>query len=241
MGPDERTSSKAFRACDWRYAAKRLRRNILTSLRCVQVVATQTCRFSQGIFLLGYGFNTLAAGANTRFHSTTCLQQLPLYLKLKLAIFPNTIFRPIFVSAVSLIDYIVTTESPSRGTPRSPLSKALDAISCVPFLQLPSKTFEVLESALFIEGTPAGTFGQPDINLILQKSNLSTFGRGEKTVTDPAYRHGREIPAAFGKFPGLENDWMFNRTLSRSRTHRGNDVSGKRDYKSCQMYTISDT
>jgi 2OG-Fe(II) oxygenase superfamily len=72
------------------------------------------------------------------------------------------------------------------------LTKALDAMSCMPVVQFPA---EIAQCALFIEGTPAGTLDKPEVELLLQKSTLSSFGRGDKTVTDPAYRSGREIPA----------------------------------------------
>jgi hypothetical protein len=44
-----------------------------------------------------------------------------------------------------------------------------------------------------IAGKPAGTFGKPDVDLILQESTVSSFGRGETTVLDPTYRNGKEI------------------------------------------------
>ncbi|KIM70959.1 hypothetical protein PILCRDRAFT_805517, partial [Piloderma croceum F 1598] len=86
-----------------------------------------------------------------------------------------------------------------------------------------------------------GTFGQPDIDLILQKSNLSTCRRGEKTVTDPAYRNGREIPAAsiaFGEIPGLENDWMFNYALSKSKTLIANTMFPGREI-TAKLYKLA--
>jgi hypothetical protein len=43
---------------------------------------------------------------------------------------------------------------------------------------------------------PHGNLYQPDVDLIVQKSAPSAFGRGSKTVLDPSYRSGREITAA---------------------------------------------
>src|ERR1700691_5546456 len=69
------------------------------------------------------------------------------------------------------------------------LTKALDAMSCMPVVQFPT---EMAQCALSIEGTSAGTLDKPEVELLLQKSTLSSFGQGEKTVTDPAYRSGQE-------------------------------------------------
>jgi hypothetical protein len=73
------------------------------------------------------------------------------------------------------------------------LSRALDAMSCIPFMQFPLSSGN---DVLTIGDVPAGDMHHPDVPLILQKSAPSAFGRGEETVLDPSYRSGREIPAA---------------------------------------------
>jgi hypothetical protein len=74
-----------------------------------------------------------------------------------------------------------------------PLVEALVQLGCFPYAQVPC-TFD-LNCKLSISGKPAGTFEKPDIDLILQESTPSSFGRGETTVLDTTYRSGKEIPA----------------------------------------------
>jgi hypothetical protein len=52
-----------------------------------------------------------------------------------------------------------------------------------------------------IAGTPAGDLRNPNVQVILDNSTFSSFGKGDQTVVDPAYRTGREIPATKIKFP----------------------------------------
>jgi hypothetical protein len=79
----------------------------------------------------------------------------------------------------------------------STLSKALDAMSCIPFIQFPLISYYTTphKCTLTLAGADAGTLGQPDIDIILQNSTPSSFGRGSENVMDPSYRSGQEIPA----------------------------------------------
>ena len=75
-----------------------------------------------------------------------------------------------------------------------PLAEALGQLGCFPYLEIPCKSFN-LQCKFSIGGKPAGTFKKPDVDLILQESAASSFGRGETTVMDPTYRSGKEISA----------------------------------------------
>ena len=85
---------------------------------------------------------------------------------------------------------------------KTPLAKALDAMSCIPFAQ---EGVEVSKDkcALTIAGVEAGTICNPNVALILEKSVPSSFGKGSETVLDPSYRSGREI---HGENIGLTDD-----------------------------------
>src|ERR1700733_12358150 len=76
-----------------------------------------------------------------------------------------------------------------------PLSKALEKLSCFPSMSLSSGEFSTT-CEFSIEGEPAGSFDNPNIDLIKNKSAPSAFGRGEETVMDETYRRGGEISAA---------------------------------------------
>ena len=82
---------------------------------------------------------------------------------------------------------------------KGPLNDALEKLSCFPFVSLPLDSDSIEFS---IAGQVAGTLQTPNVDLIMQKSTPSSFGKGEKTVTDEAYRRGREIPAADIQFGG---------------------------------------
>jgi hypothetical protein len=84
----------------------------------------------------------------------------------------------------------------------TPLTKALDAMSSIPFVQ---RGIEVCEnhSALTIAGVDAGTIYNPKVAFILEKSIPSSFGKGSETVLDPSYRSGRGI---HGETIGLTGD-----------------------------------
>ena len=75
-----------------------------------------------------------------------------------------------------------------------PLAAALARLGCFPYTRISCELFDI-DSAISISGKPAGTLNEPDVNLILQESTASSFGRGETTVLDPTYRDGKEIPA----------------------------------------------
>ncbi|KDR67005.1 hypothetical protein GALMADRAFT_258670 [Galerina marginata CBS 339.88] len=76
----------------------------------------------------------------------------------------------------------------------TPLTKALDSMSCVPFVRFPARFYEDL--AFTVSNVAAGTVYEPNVKVILDKSAQSSFGRGSETVLDPSYRSGQEIPAA---------------------------------------------
>jgi hypothetical protein len=76
------------------------------------------------------------------------------------------------------------------------LSRALDDMSCISFIQFPFDLGSGEGCVLTIGDVPAGDMKHPDVDVILQKSAPSAFGRGEETVLDPSYRSGHEIPAA---------------------------------------------
>jgi hypothetical protein len=72
------------------------------------------------------------------------------------------------------------------------LSKALEKLSCYPFMSLDVYTSSYTFS---VQGELAGSFDKPNLDVILDKSTASPFGKGEETVLDETYRLGREIPA----------------------------------------------
>ena len=69
-------------------------------------------------------------------------------------------------------------------------------MSCIPFMKCPSNLGSGDGYVLTIGDVPAGDMEHPDVDVILQKSGPSTFGRGEETVLDPSYRSRHNIPAA---------------------------------------------
>ena len=121
-----------------------------------------------------------------------------------------------------------------KGTPMimkmgTPLTKALDAMSCIPFIQnaiAVSDDPKYSHDTLTIAGVEAGTLYNPKVDVILEKSIPSSFGKGSETVLDLSYRSGREIHGEnieFGRqiwkgvlydvkrvmFPGREVDVKF--------------------------------
>ena len=76
---------------------------------------------------------------------------------------------------------------------KTPLAKALDAMSCIPFVQISYDTSEDSEDTLTIAGVEAGNLYNPKVDVILEKSIPSSFGKGSETVLDSSYRSGREI------------------------------------------------
>ena len=72
-----------------------------------------------------------------------------------------------------------------------PLAEALGQLGCFPYAKVPCD----FDYEFSVAGKPAGTFEKPDVDLILQESTVSSFGKGETTVLDPTYRNGKEIPA----------------------------------------------
>jgi len=72
-----------------------------------------------------------------------------------------------------------------------PLAEALGLLSCTPYVKISDNYCS--EKKFSIAGKPAGTLSEPDVDLILQESTVSSFGRGETTVLDPTYRNGKEI------------------------------------------------
>ncbi|KDR71957.1 hypothetical protein GALMADRAFT_102114 [Galerina marginata CBS 339.88] len=67
-------------------------------------------------------------------------------------------------------------------------------MSCVPFVRLPVHFRK--DIAFTVSDVDAGTLYKPKVDVILDKSSQSSFGRGSKNVLDESYRSGREIPAA---------------------------------------------
>ena len=76
---------------------------------------------------------------------------------------------------------------------KTPLTKALDAMSCIPFASFAAEFMGA--TGLTVAGIEAGTLFDPKVDVILEKSVQSSFGRGSETVLDPSYHNGREIPA----------------------------------------------
>lgn len=92
------------------------------------------------------------------------------------------------------------------------LSEELNKLSCLAVVAFPAPPrFDVAALKLSVKGEAAGTMASPDVDLILQKSVNSSFGKGEKTVKDDAYRRGREISAADIHF---ESIWNYNQFIS---------------------------
>ena len=56
------------------------------------------------------------------------------------------------------------------------LSRALDAMSCIPSMQFPFDLGSGEGSVFTIGEVPAGDMGHPNVDVILQKSTLSAFG-----------------------------------------------------------------
>jgi len=83
---------------------------------------------------------------------------------------------------------------------RTSLSNALTKLSNSPATSFTATHYkEILPLAdisLTISGEDAGTFGNPNVEKIVEKSKPSPFGRGDKTVMDLEYRNGREVVAA---------------------------------------------
>jgi hypothetical protein len=63
------------------------------------------------------------------------------------------------------------------------LSKALDVMSCIPFIQFPMISYYTTphKCTLTVAGADAGTLGQPDIDIILQNSASSHLGGVQRT------------------------------------------------------------
>ena len=98
----------------------------------------------------------------------------------------------------------------------APLCQALEMLSNAPFMSLPLK-IESLEYTLSIAGIPAGALDSPDVNLILEKSTPSAFGKGDKTIVDETYRRGKEIP---GADIGIAYANAFNGQIQREISHK---------------------
>jgi hypothetical protein len=86
---------------------------------------------------------------------------------------------------------------------KTPLAKALDAISRTSFVQTSFEVTEDSANRFSIAGVEAGTLYNPNVDLILEKSVPSSFGKGSETVLDPSYRNGREIHGENIKFEGF--------------------------------------
>jgi len=92
---------------------------------------------------------------------------------------------------------------------KTPLTKALDSMSCVAFVLIPVHLHK--DVALTVCNVDAGSLYKPKVDVILEKSTESSFGRGSETVLDPSYRRGREIPAAdIGINDDIQNMLLFD-------------------------------
>src|SRR5215470_7289 len=77
---------------------------------------------------------------------------------------------------------------------KSPLGSILTEISNSPAMAFAVSRIRnwvtIADIPLIIAGEDAGSFGQPNIEKILEKSKPSPFGKGDKTVMDLEYRNG---------------------------------------------------
>jgi len=104
----------------------------------------------------------------------------------------------------SVGDRIEKLGSRNTGIPvkmKTPLSSALTRLSKSPAISFTATHCNgpyaepMADISLTIGGEDAGTFGNPNVERILEKSKPSPFGKGDKTVLDLEYRNGREIEA----------------------------------------------
>jgi hypothetical protein len=91
-----------------------------------------------------------------------------------------------------------------KGIPvkmKTPISNILDRLSSSPAMSFTATrcgdpwSSLITDIPLMVGGEDAGTFGHPNIEKILEKSQPSPFGKGDKTVMDLEYRNGREVVA----------------------------------------------
>lgn len=85
---------------------------------------------------------------------------------------------------------------------KTPLSNTLTRLSNSPAVSFTAThcngryySEPMADISLTVGGEDAGTFGNPNIEKILEKSKPSPFGKGDKTIMDLEYRNGREIEA----------------------------------------------
>lgn len=86
-------------------------------------------------------------------------------------------------------------DSQSKIVVDSKLTDILKRVRSTPWVSFSEKEEELRDLKFKVFGEDAGTIGNPNVALILEKSTPSSFGRGDQTVFDPDYRHGREITA----------------------------------------------
>ena len=98
-----------------------------------------------------------------------------------------------YVRVQDRMDLIAAKCNPMRMKMKTPLAKALDAMSCIPFVQISYDTSEDSEDTLTIAGVEAGNLYNPKVDVILEKSIPSSFGKGSETVLNPSYSSEREI------------------------------------------------
>ncbi|KIM43846.1 hypothetical protein M413DRAFT_26137 [Hebeloma cylindrosporum] len=89
---------------------------------------------------------------------------------------------------------------------RTPLGNTLTQLSNTPAISFTATHYQtnhwsrtpcaIADISLKISGKDAGTFGNPDIAKITEKSKPSPFGKGDKTVMDLEYRDGRKVVGA---------------------------------------------
>jgi len=107
-----------------------------------------------------------------------------------------------YFSVRDRIDKLGSRDPLKDGIPvkmKTPLSNTLTRLSNSPAVSFTATRCQRPYSApiagisLTVGKEDAGTFGNPNIEKILEKSKPSPFGRGDKTVMDLEYRNGREI------------------------------------------------
>ncbi|KAG2115494.1 hypothetical protein DEU56DRAFT_841032 [Suillus clintonianus] len=90
---------------------------------------------------------------------------------------------------------------------RTALSDALDKLASSPFASFNPDAHDYY---IYVKGERAGSWLNPDIDVFQKHATPSSFGRGEKTVMDPTYRHGTELNAASLSFSSKYKDVLFD-------------------------------
>ena len=113
-----------------------------------------------------------------------------------------------YIRAKKHMDLIIYKGTPMIMKLKTPLAEALDAMSSIPFVRNSHHIWKDDYRTLTIAGVQAGNLYSPKVDVMLEKSIPSPFGKGSETVLDPLYRSGREI---HGKEIGLNYTEYFLR------------------------------